>query len=145
MKRSPPNRENTPGFEVVEHTADWSLRICGRDLSQLFVNAALGMASLLVADPSLLPTNERRQLDLEAFDVETLLVDWLGELAYLAEDEQLVFHQFELREVGERRLSAEMVGGRAERLDKHIKAVTYHNLAIVSTDAGLTATVVFDV
>jgi SHS2 domain-containing protein len=145
MKQAPTERDRAPDFEVVEHTADWALRIHGRDLKQLFTNAARGMASLLVADPSHLATNERRQLDLEAFDTETLLVDWLGELAFLAEEEQLVFHQFELREMSDRRLSAVIVGGRAERLDKHIKAVTYHNLEIVTTDTGLTATVVFDV
>jgi len=30
-------------------------------------------------------------------------------------------------------------------LENHIKAVTYHNLEIVKTKAGLAATVVFDV
>jgi SHS2 domain-containing protein len=145
MKRNPPERESAPAFEVVEHTADWSLRIYGRDLGQLFTNAALGMASLLVADLSLLASDEERQLDLAAFDAETLLVDWLGELAYLAEDELLVFHQFELHDVSDKRLSAVIRGGRAERLVKHIKAVTYHNLEIERTDAGLTATIVFDV
>ena len=145
MKRNPPERESAPAFEVVEHTADWSLRIYGRDLGQLLVNAAQGMASLLVADVSLLPADEERQFELEAFDTETLLVDWLGELAYLAEDDQLGFHQFELHEVSDNHLSAVVRGGRAERLVKHIKAVTYHNLEIVKADSGLTVTVVFDV
>jgi SHS2 domain-containing protein len=145
MKNNPPERESVPGYEVVEHTADWSLRIYGRDLGQLFENAARGMASLLVADLSALAADEERRFDLEAFDAETLLVDWLGELAYLAEDEQLVFHDFELQDVSENHLSAVVRGGRAERLVKHIKAVTYHNLEIVKTDAGLTVTVVFDV
>ncbi|HEX6384454.1 MAG TPA: archease, partial [Anaerolineae bacterium] len=36
-------------------------------------------------------------------------------------------------------------GGRAPELQKHIKAVTYHNLQIIQTEAGLEATVVFDV
>jgi len=30
-------------------------------------------------------------------------------------------------------------------MEKHIKAVTYHNLEIVQTARGLTATIVFDV
>ena len=145
MRRNSPERENVPGFEVVDHTADWSLRIYGRDLGQLLINAARGMASLLVADLTLLPVDVERQLELEAFDAETLLVDWLGELAYLAEDEQLVFHEFELHDVSDNHLSVVVRGGRAERLVKHIKAVTYHNLVIARTDAGLTATVVFDV
>ena len=145
MKRDSPERENAPAFQVVEHTADWSLRVYGRDLGQLFANAALGMASLLVVDLSLLAADVERQFELDAFDAETLLVDWLSELAYLAEDEQLVFHEFEFRDVSDNHLSAVARGGRAESLAKHIKAVTYHNLEIIRTDAGLTATVVFDV
>jgi SHS2 domain-containing protein len=74
MKNNPPERESVPGYEVVEHTADWSLRIYGRDLGQLFENAARGMASLLVADLSALAADEERRFDLEAFDAETLLV-----------------------------------------------------------------------
>jgi SHS2 domain-containing protein len=145
MRGNPPEPENAPAFEVVEHTADWSLRIYGRDIGQLLINAARGMASLLVADLSQLSSDVERQFQLEAFDTETLLVDWLGELAYLAEDEQLVFHEFELHDVSDNHLSAVARGGRAESLVKHIKAVTYHNLEIIRTDAGLTATVVFDV
>ena len=33
--------------EEVEQTADWALRIFGCDLSELFVNAALGLNQLL--------------------------------------------------------------------------------------------------
>jgi SHS2 domain-containing protein len=36
-------------------------------------------------------------------------------------------------------------GGHVPDLQKHIKAVTYHNLEIVETDQGVEATVVFDV
>ena len=36
-------------------------------------------------------------------------------------------------------------GGRAERLVKHIKAVTYHNLEIKESNYGLVANIVFDV
>jgi SHS2 domain-containing protein len=42
-------------------------------------------------------------------------------------------------------LRARIYGTRVTQLEKHIKAVTYHNLEIVQTEKGLTATVVFDV
>jgi SHS2 domain-containing protein len=38
-----------------------------------------------------------------------------------------------------------MEGGPVDRVDKAIKAVTYHNLRIARTDRGLEATIVFDV
>jgi SHS2 domain-containing protein len=40
---------------------------------------------------------------------------------------------------------ATLFGGKVSKLQKHIKAVTYHNLKIIETDKGLEATVVFDV
>lgn len=132
-------------FEVVDHTADWALRIYGSDLAQLLSNAAIGMASLLVQDIQEVPLDVERHLELDAFDAETLLVDWLTELAFWAEDEQLVFHEISLSDVTDTHLKAILKGGQVAELLKHIKAVTYHNLEIVKTDRGLVATVVFDV
>lgn len=133
------------GFEEIEHTADWSLRIWGRDLAELLANAALGMSSLIVSDLSSLPTDVERQLAVDSIDPESLLVDWLSELAYWAEMEGLVFKEFELEEVSSTHLAAVSRGGQAPELTKHIKAVTYHNLEIVETKNGLETTVVFDV
>jgi len=132
-------------FEEVEHTADWALRVRGRDLRELLVNAARGMSRLLVADPDALPAHVERRFELDAFDAEGLLVGWLSELAYWAEAEMLVFREFELSQVTSDHLAALVRGGRASDLQKHIKAVTYHNLAIVETVDGLEVTVVFDV
>lgn len=139
------HKEMSRGYEVVDHTADWALRVYGSDLADLFRNAAIGMASLLVADLSTVSLEVSRDLALEAFDAETLLVDWLSELAYFAEDEQLVFRDIRLGAVTPRRMTARIRGGRAPELQKHIKAVTYHELSIEQTRNGLTATIVFDV
>jgi SHS2 domain-containing protein len=133
------------GFEIVDHTADWALRVYGSDLANLLTYAAIGMSSLLVAELSSISLEVSRDLEFEAFDAETLLVDWLGELAYFAEEEQLVFRDFQLYDVRATHMMAHIQGGRAAELQKHIKAVTYHDLAITETAVGLTATVVFDV
>lgn len=132
-------------FEIVDHTADWALRVVGRNLTELLENAAAGMNSLMVADLDAVPDSEERQIGLEAFDAESLLVEWLGELAYLAEMEQLVFPHIQLTVHGNTRLEAILRGGPAPELQKHIKAVTFHNLEIVQTTAGLEVTIVFDV
>lgn len=136
---------STEPFEIVEHTADWSLRVRGEDLGQLFRYAAMGMGTLMVEDLEALPDDVERRLELEAYDAEGLLVDWLNELAYWAEMEQIVINSIELNEISETRLAATLRGGKATALDKHIKAVTFHNLAIIKTNSGLEVTIVFDV
>ncbi|MBN1993994.1 MAG: archease [Anaerolineae bacterium] len=132
-------------FEEIEHTADWALRIQGQDLRQLLLNAARGMSSLLVADLADVPATREEQLEIEAYDAESLLVNWLSELAYRAEVEGIVFAEFDLSRVTPTHLQAAVRGGHVSDLQKHIKAVTYHNLEIIKTDRGLEATVVFDV
>jgi SHS2 domain-containing protein len=138
-------RPHDAAFEEIEHTADRALRIYGADLRELLVNAAHGMNSLMVKEPDAKAMTLEKSVELEAMDAESLLVEWLSELAFWAETEMLVFDKFELHDVSPTHLKATIYGYRAEQLEKHIKAVTYHNLEIVRTAAGLSATVVFDV
>ncbi len=132
-------------FEEVEHTADWALRVHGSDLRTLLINAARGMNHLLVADPGRIPQSIEARFELEAYDAESLLVTWLNELAFLAEVEGLVFTEFNLTNVSSTSLQAVVRGDTVAHLQKHIKAVTFHDLEIVKTEDGLAATVVFDV
>jgi SHS2 domain-containing protein len=144
MTHPPQARPPIRRFEEVEHTADRALRICGRDLAELFTHAALGMNSLMrPAAPGRLPV--AKQIELEAIDAESLLVAWLSELAFWAETDSLVFTRFEFLGISETRLRAEVRGDRVGAFEKHVKAVTFHNLVIRSEAGGLTATVVFDV
>lgn len=145
MITDPTNNHATVNIEEIEHTADWALRIRGQDLRELMVNAARGMSQLLVADLNTLPREVEEELVVEAYDAESLLVNWLSELAYQAEMQGIVFAEFDVHEVTTTRLQATVRGGRAPQLQKHIKAVTYHNLAVIKTQEGLEATVVFDV
>ena len=133
------------GFEEVEHTADKALRIFGTNLTELLLSAAEGMTHLMAADISEIPTDIEKSIELEAIDAESLLVEWLSELAYLAESEMLVFKKFEILKATATHLQAKIFGGKTSMLQKHIKAVTYHNLKIIKTSEGLEATIVFDV
>jgi len=133
------------GFEEVEHTADKALRIFGINLKELMMSAAQGMTQLMVGGVSKISTEIEKSIELQAADAESLLVEWLSELAYWAETEMLVFKQFRITDVTATRLQATVLGGKAAKLEKHIKAVTYHNLEIMKTPKGLEVTIVFDV
>lgn len=133
------------GFEEVEHTADKALRISGSSLTELLLNAAEGMTQLMVADVSGISTEIEKSIELDAIDAESLLVEWLSELAYWAESDMLVFRKFRIQTATPSHLKAKIFGGKAPILEKHIKAVTYHNLKIIRTSQGLEVTIVFDV
>ncbi len=132
-------------FEEIEHTADLALKIYGQNLEQLLINAARGLNSIMGAGPRIQSKSQEKSISLEAIDAESLLVEWLSELAFWAETEMLVFNNFDIQRVSTTHVSAIIYGNRVARLEKHVKAVTYHNLEIIKTDSGLAATVVFDV
>jgi SHS2 domain-containing protein len=131
-------------FEEIEHTADIAIRVWGCDLAGLLANAAYGMACQL-ADPARVDLTVERSVELEAYDVETLLVTWLGELLYLGERDECVFVDFDMAEVTPIRLSAIARGGVVREYRGHIKAVTFGGLEVRRTDEGYETTIVFDV
>jgi SHS2 domain-containing protein len=131
-------------FKEIEHTADIAIRVWGRHLAEIFANAAYGMACQL-ADVSEVKCTVERSVELNAYDVETLLVSWLGELLYLGEREQCIFTDFDLHEITPTRLRATVRGGPVREHRRHIKAVTFSDLEIVQTDEGYETTIVFDV
>jgi SHS2 domain-containing protein len=133
------------GYEEVEHTADKALRIFGTNLTELFLSAAAGLTHLMAADVFDISTDIEKSIELDAIDAESLLVEWLSELAYWAESEMLIFKKFRIRKATATHLQAKIFGGKTSKLQKHIKAVTYHNLKIIKTSEGLEATIVFDV
>ena len=132
-------------FEVVAHTADWAIRVRGADLAQLLSSAAYGMSSLLVDDLDALAVDEERKITVEGFDRESVLVEWLSELAYLAERDGLVFRQFDVHTATPEVVRATVRGAHVAQMHKHIKAVTYHNLEVKESGAGLETEIVFDV
>jgi len=131
------------GFEEIPHTADWSLRVWANDLPGLLRESARGMNWLAGAKLAEGP-HERRTFETDGPDGESLLVSFLSELVYYAEQENLGFDDFDIR-IKDGRLKSDMGGAPLVSIDKAIKAVTWHNLKIKETVKGLEVEIVFDV
>jgi SHS2 domain-containing protein len=72
-------------------------------------------------------------------------VQFLSELLWIEQDQHLAFDHITVKTDGDYNLDAELRGSTIAQLDKEIKAVTYHNLAVQSSSAGLHVNIVFDV
>lgn len=131
------------GFREHAHTADWELEVWAPDLPSLLEQAARGMYALsgVVLHGDVIT----RALELEASDMESLLVRFLSELLWLEQDQQLGFDHFMLSVQDNFCLTAHLEGSTITSMDKEIKAVTYHNLAVQDTPSGLSVVIVFDV
>ena len=136
------------GFEIFAVTADKGIRAWGRDLPELFVNAARGLWSLMVEPGTVRPVRGFL-IRAEGSDRETLLVAWLNELLYLYEVERVALAEFAVTRLDEESLEATVKGEPVDRsrhpVVGHVKAVTYHLLQIRHVGAGWEAQVVVDV
>ncbi len=131
------------GFTEIEHTADWALKVWAPELPVLFAQAAQGMYWLMETGLAPGPRVER-VVEVEGMDAESRLVNFLSELLYISENEGLGFDQFEVNFQGDQ-VRAMARGAPLAVRKKEIKAVTYHNLAILHSDDRYTVTIVFDV
>jgi SHS2 domain-containing protein len=132
------------GFREHAHTADWELEIWAPDLPSLLEQAARGMYALSGMRLQKGP-HQTRTIALHAADAESLLVRFLTELLWVEQEEGLGFDDFAITIDNLFNLQAMMGGAAIANLDKEIKAVTYHNLAVQTTSQGLRVNIVFDV
>lgn len=132
-------------FEEIPHTADWSFRAFGRDLHELFENAAFALFAMEGARPEDGATETARVVKVSDIDYESLLVNWLSELLYLQESHHETYRRFRIETLSPNALRAQVFGVPIGKIDKMIKAVTYHNLKIKQTPHGWQAVVVVDV
>ena len=134
-------------YRQLPHTADLAWRLWGASLPELFENAGCALSATLT-DRRYLRHRATREVSLEAFDREALLVDWLNHLLYLFDVDGFVGRDFQVVSLTDEHLEARVTG---ESFDpaRHpsltgVKAATFHQLSIVPAGDGWQATVVLD-
>jgi SHS2 domain-containing protein len=135
-------------YEFFEHTADVGLRVYGKTVEELLVNAARGLVEVLVEDSPVVAT-EPRMIALNASSVSQLLHTWLKELLFWFATERFLPASFHLDAVTETEVRGRIVG---ERFDprRHtqgteVKGITSHQFHVEQTSDGWEASVILDV
>jgi SHS2 domain-containing protein len=137
--------QRPPAHSFEEHPGELALRVEAPSLPALFAEAGRALAGVMSGSPAAAPDACAEEVLLEAPDREALLVDWLNELVFRSEVSKALFSEFDIRELGDRRLAATIRGTRVERLRNPVKAATYHGLSVAAPGAGFTATILLDV
>ena len=129
-------------YRWVEHTSELELEIEAATVPDVFLEALEAFAELVAEERS--ADSEWRLIEVRGDDDATLLVEWLGELAFLAEREGFVPERAgELEpDDGLLRASVRGYGGEPRQL---VKAVTLHRLLFEPEGEGWRARVVLDV
>ncbi len=119
-------------YDLIEHTADVGLKAYGKTIAEAFEHAAEGMFDIITDESTIDPIGQY-DIQLEAPDLEQLLVDWLSKLLFLNDAQDIVFGKFQVK-LTENRLSASVFGEKYDtkkhRMGVEIKAVTYHMLKV---------------
>jgi SHS2 domain-containing protein len=135
-------------FETFDHTADLGLRIRAPDLDTLFEEAARALFATIVEDLNSVQPRHQAKVQLTDEKLDYLLFDWLKELLYRFDSEQMAFGRFEVK------VSSTGISGTAwgEPLDSarhtllhEVKAITYHGLRVEQTADGWLAEVIVDI
>ena len=134
-------------YEIIDHTADAGVIAYGTDIGQAFASAATAMFSLMT-ELGDIDEELHRDIEINASDEESLLVEWLNELIYLFDTEDTIFRRFDITDIDSTHLRARSYGAKLNpkkhELKTGVKAATYHRLQI-SRDNGCRVRVIFDV
>ncbi len=133
-------------------TADIAFEAVGRDLPELFRDAADATMNVMIDNLDAIEPRETRNIELSNEKIDMLLFDFLQELIYFKDAERLLLRTREVR-IDERDqkcfLKAEAAGELLDAARHHqradVKAVTLHDFSVEKEDGGWKARVLLDI
>jgi SHS2 domain-containing protein len=131
---------------VDDLTSDVMFEAYGKDLKELFVNAALALFSVICQLEKIRP-GVKKEVEVGGEDEKDLMFNWLQGLIGLVDTEEMFFSKFDIIEMDKKRLRAECWGEKItmEKGGTLVKGVTYHKFGIEKTKGGYRATVSLDI
>lgn len=143
---------NPKKYREIEHTADVGICASGKNLPELFANAAFAMRNILFGYIEI-PGNQCRKLKIIEANLPELIVRWLSELNF-----QLIVKDFIISKIEELKIAtkngryylfAQLQGDSSQsylsHLNYEIKAVTYHRLKIEEVQGEFITQIIFDI
>ena len=133
-------------------TADIAFEATGRDLPELFREAADATMNVMIDNLEAIESRETRKIALSNDNLEMLLFDLLQELIYLKDAERLLLRIREVRidEKDERYFLKAVAGGEPLDAERHhqradVKAVTLYDFSVEKANGGWKARVLLDI
>ena len=133
-------------------TADIAFEATGRDLPELFGDAADATMNVMIDNLDAIEPRETRQIELSNDEIDIMLFDFLQELIFLKDAERLLLrvHDVQIDEKnGKYFLKAEAAGEALDTARHHqradVKAVTLHDFSVEKEDGGWKARVLLDI
>ena len=136
-------------FEIISHTADFSFRVFGKTIQELFENGASALMELMFnASLKKEIKLQEKEIRINSLDTATLFIDWLREIHYLAIVEKKITQKIQISKLNDKTINAQIWTTGLNPEDKtirEIKAITYHNIKIIYKKDFIYADIVCDV
>jgi len=132
-------------FEILAHTADLRIKLNGSSLEELFSNGVAALAYLLYHQEQYPTPTVKREVEITANDLNSLLVDFLSEVLAQSEINKEVYWKVNLKTLTETALEAELLGSKVEIFDEDVKAITHHEAEIKKHQGYYTIILVLDI
>ncbi|MCJ7606566.1 MAG: archease [Thermoplasmata archaeon] len=132
-------------YRLLEHTADAMVEVHGVTLEERFENAAYALFDQMTDASTIRPKGEV-EVSVSAGSREQLLVDFLQELLFLHDTENLVFSRFVVEMEGDTlraRAQGEEFDPTRHAKRSVVKGITYHGLEFRDDESKLV--LLFDV
>ena len=137
-------------FEYDDTVAggDCAYRAFGKTLEELFANAGLAAMQCMV-ELDTVDARQDREIELSADSETDLLYEWLEEIIFLKDAEDLFFKEFEIEFDDENKRLKAKARGEKINPEKHginvdVKAVTMYRFNLERTETGWEAFIVLD-
>jgi SHS2 domain-containing protein len=119
----------------------------GNSQADLFTNSAFALFDVMT-DVEKIELRERLPLEVEGADRDDLMVNWMRELLYLYQGSGYLLKEFEIHEVKDTSVKAEVSGEKIDPdrhdMKKEIPAVAYHQSRMEKTGNQWTAQLIFE-
>jgi len=133
-------------------TADIAFEAIGRDLAELFRDAADATTNVMIDNIAAIQPRETHDIELSNEKLDMLLFDLLQELIFLKDANRLLLRLREVQVAEKHRSYFVKATAEGEPLDaqRHhqradVKAVTLHDFSVERTDGGWKARVLLDI
>lgn len=140
--------QGEPWYRILDHTADIAVLVRAPTLPALYDAATRALFDVILDVRTVEPRDLWRVEIADAEDAEDLLVHYLSELLFLHDARDWVFRGARVDSVGPRALVAHPTGERFDparhRIERQVKAVTYHDLLLSEDREGWSARFVLD-
>ena len=135
-------------FKVLDISGDVGIKAFGKSIDEAFINAAIGMYSLITNLDSI---KEKKTINVSVGSpsLDGLLVSWLNELIFNFDAYSFIGKKIEINQFSDNRMVATVTGEEFDP-ERHegkllIKAATYHKLRIEKIDDMWEIDVIFDI